>query len=282
MQLSHHLAAVSLDAGGGIFERIARIVVWLVLLTVIFVPLEKLFSVQSSKIFRKQFGVDLIWYAINSVLPALIIAVPIGILTQIFAKIIPHGYYAMVEALPFWLKLVLSLLLSDIGSYWGHRASHTFPWLWRFHEVHHSAEHMDWLVNTRAHPLDVAFTRLCGFALVLLFGLTNLSKGGTQASILPLITVFGIFWTFFIHSNIRWRFGFLEWVISTPAFHHWHHTRDEARDKNFAALFPVVDLIFKTSWLPKRWPTAYGVNRPFPSNFLTQLLDPILKIFRSW
>jgi sterol desaturase/sphingolipid hydroxylase (fatty acid hydroxylase superfamily) len=281
MQTSYDLAALSLDAGGGVLYKISQIVVWLVLLTVIFVPLEKLFSVQSSKIFRKQFGVDLIWYAINSVLPALIIAVPIAVLTQIFGKIVPQGYYTAVEALPFWLKLVLALFLSDIGSYWGHRAAHTFPWLWRFHEVHHSAEHMDWLVNTRAHPLDVAFTRLCGYALVLLFGLTNLSKDGDQASILPLITVFGIFWTFFIHSNIRWRFGFLEWVISTPAFHHWHHTKDEARDKNFAALFPVVDLIFKTSWLPKRWPTAYGVSRAFTSNFLTQFLDPILKIFRS-
>jgi len=56
--------------------------------------------------------------------------------------------------------------VNDFGAYWGHRASHHIPFLWRFHAIHHSAEHMDWLVNTRAHPVDMVFTRLSGLVPV--------------------------------------------------------------------------------------------------------------------
>jgi hypothetical protein len=35
----------------------------------------------------------------------------------------------------------------------------------------------------------------------------------------------------------------LEWLISTPAFHHWHHTNDgpPSLNKNYAALLPWAD-----------------------------------------
>ena len=42
----------------------------------------------------------------------------------------------------------------SLGSYWGHRLTHQVPFLWRFHAVHHSIEHMDWLAAGRLHPLD--------------------------------------------------------------------------------------------------------------------------------
>lgn len=68
-----------------------------------------------------------------------------------------------------------------------------------------------------------------------------------------VVTIVGTIWSFFIHAKVRIRLGPLEWLISTPAFHHWHHTNDQHRDRNFAAIFPVIDLIFGTSWLPKHW-----------------------------
>jgi len=74
---------------------------------------------------------------------------------------------------------------------------------------------------------------------------------------------------------VRWRFGPLEHLIATPAFHHWHHTNDAYRDHNYAALFPWVDRLFGSLHLPGRqWPGCYGVDDPLPPTMAGQLLHP--------
>src|SRR6185369_11789600 len=171
-------------------------------------------------------------------------------------------------------KLFLGILISEIGSYWGHRLSHQTPFLWRFHSVHHAPEHIDWLVNTRAHPLDMVFTRLCGLVPLYISGLASPSATGDAAMVPVYITLFGTVWAFFVHANVRWRFGALEELVSTPHFHHWHHTNDENRDHNYAALFPWVDRIFGSYHGPKHWPPVYGVDDPPPADFTGALLHP--------
>jgi sterol desaturase/sphingolipid hydroxylase (fatty acid hydroxylase superfamily) len=166
------------------------------------------------------------------------------------------------------------LLVNDLGAYWGHRALHASPLLWRFHAIHHSAEQLDWLVNTRAHPFDMVFTRLSGLAPVYLLGLAYTTGPHIDPAV-AIVTIFGTVWTFFIHANIRVRLGPLEWLISSPAFHHWHHTNDEHRDRNFAFVFPVIDRMFGTAWLPKNWPSAYGIDAQVPSTLAGQFFDPL-------
>jgi sterol desaturase/sphingolipid hydroxylase (fatty acid hydroxylase superfamily) len=141
--------------------------------------------------------------------------------------------------------------------------------------VHHSAEHLDWLVNTRAHPFDVAFVRMAGLAPVFLLGLAY-SPDSQISPVVALLQIFGVAWTFFIHANFRFRFGPLEWLISTPAYHHWHHTREDHRDRNFAFVFPVIDRIFGTAWLPQHWPASYGVGQPVAPTLAGQFFDPLL------
>jgi sterol desaturase/sphingolipid hydroxylase (fatty acid hydroxylase superfamily) len=113
--------------------------------------------------------------------------------------------------------------------------------------IHHSAEHVDWLVNTRAHPVDMVFTRLCGLVPLSVLGLA--APLGGSASLIPVIVLFlGTVWGFFVHANVRWRFGRLEWLSATPAFHHWHHTNDGPAyvDKNYAAMLPWINRLFGT------------------------------------
>ena len=267
-QLQQHLSPFVLD--------VFRLCVWLVLLTVIFVPLERLCGVHTQKVFRKGFLTDLGYYFLNSLLPKLLLILPLSMIAWGLHYLVPSGLYSSVAAMPLWMRFAAALIVGEFGAYWGHRWMHEIPVLWRFHAIHHSAEEIDWLVNTRAHPLDMVFTRLCGLIPIYVLGLAQ--PTGNTVDIVPLVyALVGTVWSFFIHANVRWRFGWLEWLVSTPAFHHWHHTKDgpEYINKNYAAIFPWMDKLFGTFYLPrKQWPMKYGIDGPMAPSLAGQLLQP--------
>ena len=263
--LTNSLATMLID--------VARLTAWLVLLASLFVPLERLFALRRREGARAMAG-DLGYFYLNGVLPALLIAPVLALLATIVGAATPAAYGATVAGMPFWLKLVAGLVVSEIGAYWAHRGCHASPWLWRFHAVHHSIEHLDWLANTRAHPVDVVFVRLCGLAPLYALGLANPEASGAAAMVPVYVTLAGTVWAFLIHANVRWRFGPVEQVVATPAFHHWHHTNDAHRDRNFAALMPWVDRLFGTLHLPREWPPCYGVDAPVRGGMTDELLEP--------
>jgi sterol desaturase/sphingolipid hydroxylase (fatty acid hydroxylase superfamily) len=178
--------------------------------------------------------------------------------------------------MPLAMRFAVSMVVAEIGFYWGHRWSHEIPFLWRFHAIHHSAEEMDWLVNTRAHPIDLVFTRLCGFIPMYVLGLTQ--PMARTRDVVPLLVILTAnMWGFFIHANLNWRFGPLEWLVATPAFHHWHHTYEEPLNRNFSPMLPWVDRLFGTYYVPKaQWPSRYGTEAPVASGLAGQLLQPLM------
>jgi sterol desaturase/sphingolipid hydroxylase (fatty acid hydroxylase superfamily) len=256
---------------------ILRLSIWLVLLMAFFIPIERLFSQHKQKILRNEFFIDLAYYFINSLLPKLLLVIPISLLAYFLHSFLQSDFYIWMANMPVKRRLLLTLVVGEFGTYWGHRWSHEVPFLWRFHSIHHSATEMDWLVNTRAHPLDMFFTRMCGLIPIYLLGLAQPSAN--EVDMVPILyTLFGTVWSFVIHANVCWRFGFLEKIISTPAFHHWHHTNDspEYIDKNYAAIFPWMDKIFGSFYLPKnRWPEKYGIDAPTSNTLVGQLLQPL-------
>lgn len=234
---------------------------WFVMLALIFQPLERVFPRNPQPVIRANYLQDLFYYFINGILPKLILIMPLSLLAAAVHQIGPNAFYDWVADLSVRKRLLIALLVGDFGAYWGHRWSHEWPLLWRLHSVHHSAPEMDWLVNSRAHPLDMVFTRLCGFLPLYLLGLAQPTASTTD--IMPFVyVIFGNFWSFIIHANLDLRLGWLEKVIASPAFHHWHHTNEDPRlvNKNYAAIFPVLDMIFGSYFLPKtRWPASYGL-----------------------
>jgi sterol desaturase/sphingolipid hydroxylase (fatty acid hydroxylase superfamily) len=94
--------------------------------------------------------------------------------------------------------------------------------------------------------------------------------------IATLLMLLVTFWGFFIHANVRWRFGPLERLIATPAFHLWHHTLSGPRDRSFASMLPCWDWLFGTSHLPRELPADYGVDDPLPQTVLGQMVYPFL------
>jgi sterol desaturase/sphingolipid hydroxylase (fatty acid hydroxylase superfamily) len=269
----------SLDPQVAVYAKeVLRTSAWLVILAVVFTPLERLFALRPKKVFRKAIVTDVGYYFLNSLVPGFLLSFPLGLLAWFAHRELPAGFIGVIVALPLWARLFLGMVVGEVGYYWGHRWSHEVPFLWRFHMVHHSAEEVDYLVSTRAHPLDMVFSRLCEFTPMYALGLA--SPVAFKGSLVPiLVTLIGTMWGFFIHANVTWRFGPLEWLVSTPAFHHWHHTNDgpEVINKNYAPMLPWVDWIFGSLYLPRdKQPERYGIDQPVSPILFGQLVDPLL------
>lgn len=171
-----------------------------------------------------------------------------------------------VGAQPLWLQAIEVVLLGDLLAYWTHRAFHSGTW-WRFHAVHHGSERLDWLSSVRLHPVNDLVGGLVRTLPLFLLGF----RLEVLAGVLPGAALYGLL----LHANVRWDFGPLRYVFASPAFHRWHHAADaEGRDKNFAGLLPVWDLLFGTFHMPGRPPERCGVDEAMPKGFLGQLAYP--------
>lgn len=255
--------------------EILRAAAWLAIIAAAFVPLERLFAVHPQRVLRRGIAADLGYYFLSTLLPSLVLAAPLGLLAWCVRLAVPVSLHQATAALPLWATVLISLVVSEVGYYWYHRLSHRIPLLWRFHSIHHSATEIDFLVNTRAHPVDMALGRFCGLAPLYLLGLG--ASLGASGSVAPAaVALIGTAWSYFIHANLRWRFGPLEWLVSTPAFHHWHHALGGTETWNYASTLPWIDRIFGTYFLPRQeWPNRYGINDPLPDSLAAQLTYPI-------
>jgi sterol desaturase/sphingolipid hydroxylase (fatty acid hydroxylase superfamily) len=167
---------------------------------------------------------------------------------------------------PLWLQAIELFVLADFLGYWIHRWFHRARG-WRFHAVHHSAQRLDWLSSVRVHPVNDLLGTLCRAMPLFVLGF----RLELVAAWAPLLVLWGLA----LHANVWWRFGPLRFVISSPAFHRWHHAcEQEGRDKNFAGLFPIWDLLFGTYHLPATPPRRCGIDDPVPDGFWGQLAYP--------
>jgi sterol desaturase/sphingolipid hydroxylase (fatty acid hydroxylase superfamily) len=253
--------------------------VTLTILVAVFAPLEQVFAVRPAKRFARGWSTNLVWYFANAVAGALLLGPPTALIAWAVHTALPAAVTGAAAGLPLGVRMVMAMIVGEFGFYWGHRWSHEWPLLWRFHAVHHSATHVNFLVNTRAHPIDMVFTRLCGLVLLYATGLTSLV--GPHPDLIPAMVLFiGSLWSFFIHANVRLRLGFFEEILATPAFHHWHHTLDDHKDHNYSAMLPFVDRVFGTFYLPRHWPEEYGASTYMPETFTGQMLEPFAPTLR--
>ena len=252
-----------------------QLALWLMVFAAVFVPIERVFALRRQKIFRKEIAVDLGYYFLNGLLPGIVLGPPISLAVLAIHHVTPGGALAAIAGWPIWVRACATMVVGETAYYWAHRLSHEIPFLWRFHAVHHSAEELDFLVNARMHPVDLVWSRMIMLTPIFALGLANpvrFSDGLMAAAVL----IAGSIWGYFIHSNVRWRLGRFEWLLTTPGFHHWHHSHGgRRRDCNYASMFPWLDRVFGTHYLPNAWPERYGIDEPMPDTLAGQFIQPL-------
>jgi len=258
------------DLGGqrSLVAGLDYFVLELLVLGLVFMPMEALWPLREQRVLREGWQTDLKHFFVSHAGVQLLsfgAMIPAQIL---FAWAVRLEFQQAVAAQPLALQLVEILLVVDLATYWIHRAFHQVPWLWSFHAIHHSSRAMDWLAGSRIHPVDVVVTRAVAFLPVFILGFAPAA--------LYAYLVFVSFHAVFIHANVRWRFPGVRWLVTTPEYHHWHHTSDEeGLDRNFAQFLPLWDLVFGTAHQPGHWPKNYGtVNFQPPEDYLGQLAYP--------
>jgi sterol desaturase/sphingolipid hydroxylase (fatty acid hydroxylase superfamily) len=148
---------------------------------------------------------------------------------------------------PAWLAIPVSVLGLDLVSYIWHRANHVVPFLWRFHQAHHSDS--DYTVTTalRFHPGELLLALPVRLLAVVVLGVPI-------AGVIAFEVIFA-FANFCIHGNIDLSVKVertLGRLFVTPALHRQHHSR-EARllDTNYGTIFTIWDRLLG----------SYGENR---------------------
>lgn len=240
--------------------------------SLVFIALEKLMPLRKDQpVFRVEWQNDLTHFFFNHLAVGFVLLVTNRVVHGSLAWAQSSTIRDAIGAMPFVVQVFLVILVADLIQYWAHRAYHEVPFLWRFHAVHHSAPAMDWLAGSRQSILELIATRIMVLSPIFVLGFS-------QRVIDAYVVIVG-FQAVFNHANVDVRLGPLRYLIVTPNFHHWHHSRDtEAIDKNYAAHFAFLDYLFGTAVrADRKWPHHYGVVGDYmPVGFFKQQVFPFV------
>ncbi|MGH7359336.1 MAG: sterol desaturase family protein, partial [Candidatus Rokuibacteriota bacterium] len=184
---------------------------------------------------RRELLTDTVYLAlVQALLPAALALAAGAALSGVARdRLAPVGHL-WPHAWPTALQFLLMLTAADLAKYGLHAAAHRYGWLWRLHAVHHAPEKLYALTVARFHPLERTaqyFLETLPFALV-----------GADGEVLALYLVFHSLHGFFQHANVDVRLGWLNYVVSGPELHRWHHSRRPAESNgNYANHLAVWD-----------------------------------------
>lgn len=174
--------------------------------------------------------------------------------------------------LPHYIQAILMLLGADFLRYWFHIASHKWNILWKLHSVHHSPSKLYWINVARFHPVE----KILQFLLEVLPFIVL----GVGQEVLSLYFIFYAVNGFFQHSNIKLRLGFLNYIVSGPELHRWHHSVEiRESNQNYGNNLIIWDLLFGTWFLPEyKEVNELGLeDKTYPSDFINQIKAPFIK-----
>lgn len=171
-------------------------------------------------------------------------------------------------AWPIWAQVALKIATGDFLRYWLHRWSHEWLPLWRWHAPHHYPTKLYCWNVFRFHPVDKSLQFLLDSLPFIVLGMAQ----EAFAYYFVLYATSGLLQ----HSNCDVRLGWLNYLLSGPEVHRWHHSAEVAdANHNYAHTLIVWDLSFGTYYRPSREVGDLGLaDLTYPSSFVGQMTAP--------
>lgn len=252
---------------------------WLVLFSAIAFGLERLFpGKRGQEALRPGFVQDLFWMVFNMQYVSWMLALAtVHVVSWLNTALFHVGLPApdslrLIAAWPAWLQFVVFFLVKDFLEWNIHRGLHLYPWLWRFHRLHHSIEELDWAATFRSHWAEIVIYKVVIYLPLVVLGV----KDGVIFAIL----VFGLLIQELSHANLRWDWGPLRYVLNSPRFHAWHHAVEMhgRGGQNFGVGLVLWDWLFGTAYWPRdrQPPSALGFEgmTSYPKGIWGRLWEP--------
>ncbi len=165
------------------------------------------------------------------------------------------------------------MLMDLIGAYTAHFTEHKVRWMWQFHVIHHTDQHVDTTTANRHHPGESVIRFVFTTVAVLIVG-APMWLVFLYQSLSALLSQFN-------HSNVsmpKWLDSALLLVICTPNMHRvHHHYRQPYSDSNYGNIFSLWDRVFGTYKVVDNTKLVYGVDTYMDKEEASSLMN-LLKI----
>lgn len=274
--ISFAMGGYNIEVGSVTPSKYSFGVDWLILAFLgsagVFILLEKIIpKYKEQVIFRPEWKLDFTYFCMNHLLISMLLLISNSFASTVFDFAINQSFQNWMQSLDLGFQVLILIICADFTLYWSHRLFHEIKPLWKFHTIHHSSEHMDWMSGSRTHLLNTIVDR--SLVLVPLYLL------GSTKEALDIYVTFAAIQAVWIHSNTNIPVGILKYLIVTPQFHHWHHSSEKpAWDTNYSSHTPLFDIVFRSYHMPKQhWPTKYGTTDNIPRTFIKQFKYPFNK-----
>lgn len=246
----------------------------LIIISLLVWMLEILFPWRKEQsIFRRDFWLDGFYMFFNFFLFAIAISGFYKLLGLLFSDLgIRQSSLALIDMsqFPSWLQLLIFFLILDFVQWFTHILLHKYPFLWKFHQIHHSVKEMGFAAHLRYHWMENVFYKpLKTFGVMIL--------GGFEPEQAYIVHFLAIAIGHFNHANIKITWGPLKYILNNPVMHLYHHAHDLPDGKygvNFGISLSLWDYIFKTNYIPEDSGTielGFEGDEKIPNSFWKQI-----------
>jgi len=247
----------------------------LLLISLLVWGLEILFPWRKQQgVFRKDFGLDTFYMFFNFFLFALVINGVYGGLQLFFQKLgitLTSLTLFDIKNWAFGVQLFVFFVVLDFLQWLTHILLHKIPFLWKFHQVHHSVKEMGFAAHFRYHWMEnVLYKPFKTLGVMIL--------GGFEPDQAYLVHFFAILIGHLNHANVKISWGPLKYILNNPIMHLYHHAYALPKGKfgvNFGISLSLWDYLFKTHYVPEDSGTiklGFPKEEQMPKGFLKQAL----------